>query len=130
MDNDFKYVIQDFDAVYIGSKYSFDEIIQGEDFPPKLRGIIERYLAEGLDPSTTIESQLYFLTPESREYSTYRRLKARVKFTQKKRGDDTRFAAKNMKVVKFAEIPVERKKELGIVIRELEISKIGLMTFT
>ena len=129
MDNDFKYIIQDFDGVYIGAKFSFEELINGEEYPPRLRGIIARYLAEGLDPSTTIESQLYYLTPESREYDVYRRLRARVKYTQKKKGDPARFISKNMKVVKFAEIPVEKKKELGIFIRELELSKMGLMTF-
>ena len=129
MENDFKYFIQDFDGVYIGTKYSFDELVNGEDIPPRLQGIIERYLADGLDLSTTLESQLYYLTPESPEYNVYRRLKARVKFTQKKKSDPSRFVSKNMKVVDFAEIPVERKQNLGIVIRELELSKIGLMSF-
>ncbi|MCR5303449.1 MAG: hypothetical protein K6E33_02720 [Lachnospiraceae bacterium] len=129
MENDFKYIIQDFDGVYIGAKYTFDELVNGEDVPPKLQGIVYRHLMGELEPETTLESQLYYLTSEDPAFKAYKRLRAKVKYTQKRKNDDSRLDSRDMKIAKFVEIPIDRKKELGIVIRELEISKLGLMSF-
>ena len=62
---DYKYSMQDTGKVYVGSKYTLDEILESEDMPFKFRLIVERYILPEADQQDTLETHLYYLEPKS-----------------------------------------------------------------
>ena len=102
--NDYKYFMQDTGSVYLGAKFSYAEILEQEMVNFKYKSIIEHYILKDTDPETTLESQLYYMTPDQFSYKTYMQLKARVKvcvLVQKKRilgGEKTVYGSKVMKL--------------------------------
>ena len=53
-DKDFKYVMQDMGAVYLGARYSYAELLEEEMIAFKLKTIISRYILKDVDSSTKI----------------------------------------------------------------------------
>ena len=50
----YKYVMADTSYLYLGAKYSYQEIIENEEVPFKVKAIMERYiLTSGMDKDTT-----------------------------------------------------------------------------
>lgn len=43
-DQDFKYVIQDLTNVYIGARYTYEEMLEDDNVPHKLKEVIVRIL--------------------------------------------------------------------------------------
>ena len=135
-DNDYKYFMQDTGSLYFGARYSYQEIMQDVNANFKFKSIIEHYIAKDTDLSTTLESHLYYLTPEQFSYRTYEQLKARVKvsvleerktlFGKTKTG----YRTKVVHLYELAGWNLARKKKMGLVIQELMISKLALMTFS
>lgn len=122
--------------MYLGAKYSYAEILQDEMVTFKYKGIVEHYILKDTDPETTLESQLYYMTPEQFSYRTYLQLKARVKVSmlvEKRRllgGSDVRYESKVMKLEEFVKMNLAQKKKSGVVVQELILSKLGVMTFS
>ena len=132
---DYKYVMQDTYQLYLGAKYSFEELIDNEEVPFKFRLIVERYIYQDVDPQTTLESQLYYMTSKDLQYRIYRQIKMKVKVNviEEKKS----LTGKCKKVYTTRILPVEElvkmtpaeKEEKGMVIQELMCSKLALMTF-
>ena len=132
---DYKYVMQDTYQLYLGAKYSFEELIDNEEVPFKFRLIVERYIYQDVDPQTTLESQLYYMTSKDLQYRIYRQIKMKVKVNviEKKKS----LTGKCKKVYTTRILPIEElvkmtpaeKEEKGMVIQELMCSKLALMTF-
>ena len=76
---DYKYVMQDAGNLYIGAKYSYEELLEQEMIPFKLKTILIRYVLTEASPETTLESQFYYLEENDFLYETYKQLKVRVK---------------------------------------------------
>lgn len=133
---DFKYFMQDTGSLYLGAKYSYAEILGDEMVTFKYKSIVEHYILKDTDPETTLESQLYYMTPEQFSYRTYQQLKARVKVSmlvEKKRflrGSGVRYESKVMKLEEFVKMNLAQKKKCGIVVQELVLSKLAVMTFS
>lgn len=133
---DFKYFMQDTGSLYLGAKYSYVEILEDEMVTFKYKSIVEHYILKDTDPETTLESQLYYMTPEQFSYKTYIQLKARVKvsiLTDKKRLFGRPGAAYENKVLKLEELVkmnLAQKKKSGVVVQELVLSKLALMSFS
>ena len=134
--NDFKYFMQDTGSLYLGAKYSYAEILENEMVTFKYKSIVEHYILKDTDPETTVESQLYYMTPEQFSYRTYRQLKARVRvcmLTDKKRlfgKPGMAYEYKVMKLEELVKMNLAQKKKRGIVIQELMMSKLALMSFS
>lgn len=133
--NDFKYFMQDTGSVYLGSKFSYAEIMEQEMVSFKYKSIIEHYIYKDTAPETTLESQLYYMTPEQFSYKTYKQLKAKVKVSMlaKKK---TLFGEEKVvyenKVVKLDELVgmnLAKKKQCGMIVQELILSKLAIMAF-
>ena len=135
-DNDYKYFMQDTGSLYFGARYSYQEIMQDINANFKFKSIIEHYIAKDTDLSTTLESHLYYLTPEQFSYRTYEQLKARVKVSvleERKTLFGKTKTGYRTKVVHLNELTgwnLARKKKMGLVIQELMISKLALMAFS
>ena len=134
--DDFKYYMQDAGNVYLGAKFTYAEILEHEMVAFKYKCIVEHYFLKDTDPETTLESQLYYMTPEQFSYRTYQQLKARVKVSmlvEKKRflrGSGVRYESKVMKLEEFVKMNLAQKKKCGIVVQELVLSKLAVMTFS
>ncbi|MFR9235404.1 MAG: hypothetical protein ACLVLH_21410 [Eisenbergiella massiliensis] len=49
-DQDFKYVIQDLTNVYIGARYTYEEMLEDDNVPHKLKEVIVRILLTEVAP--------------------------------------------------------------------------------
>lgn len=133
--DDYKYVLQDTGSISFGAKYSYAELLHEEDVPFKFKVIVERYLSRDLDPSTTLESHLYHMTREGFPYECFLQLKAKVKINlmREKKSLSGRmkkeYTTQVMTLKEFASKDLAWKKEQGVFIQELIISKLALMTF-
>ena len=102
----------------------------------KFKSIVEHYIMKDTDPETTLESQLYYMTPEQFSYKTYTQLKARVKVSLlvEKRGllgrGGVKYENKVMKLDEFTGMNLAQKKKSGVVVQELILSKLSLMAFS
>ncbi len=76
---DFKYVLQDTGNIYLGAQFSYEELLEQEMVPFKLKAILTHYILKEAAPDTTLESQFYYLTGGSFLYETFKQLKIRVK---------------------------------------------------
>ena len=133
---DFKYFMQDTGSLYLGAKYTYQEILEDEMVTFKFKSIVEHYIMKDTDPETTLESQLYYMTPEQFSYKTYTQLKARVKVSLlvEKRGllgrGGVKYENKVMKLDEFTGMNLAQKKKSGIAVQELILSKLSLMAFS
>lgn len=122
--------------VYVGSKYTFAELLEDENIPFKLRLVAERYVCPDYDLSDTLESHLYYLEGKSFIVKIYRQLKARVKvnlLVEKKslfgKGIQKQYITKSMQIDELVKLSVEEKEKLGLVVQEFSVSKLALMGF-
>lgn len=129
---DFKYSMQDVGRVYVGSKYTFEELLDDEDLLFKFRMIVERYILPEADPGDTLESHLYYLGSEGFTVKLYRRLKARIKVSviEEKKSlfgkTQKEYRDKLLTVDELIAIPTAEKERMGMVIQELSVSKLAL----
>ncbi|MBO5337733.1 MAG: hypothetical protein J6A94_11470 [Lachnospiraceae bacterium] len=132
---DKKYSMQDVGTLYIGSKYTLNEILDAEDITFKFRLIVERYILPEADLEDTLETHLYYLEPKSFVVKIYKQLKARVKVNmlEDKKGllggSKMQYVTKLLKIEELAAMSLEEKKEKGVVVQELSMSKLALMSF-
>lgn len=134
--NDFKYVMMDMGNIYLGAKFSYEELLEEEMTPFKLKAVIRQYILKETSGNTTLESQFYYLEEGSFLYEIFNQLKVKVKInvqTEKKSlsGKVTyRYEEKILKLKELTEINLAKKKSLGVIVREIVVSKLGLMTFS
>lgn len=135
-DNDFKYILQDTGSIYLGARFSYAELLEEEMIAFKLKTIIAQYLLKDVEQDTTLESHFYYMTPDTFSYKTYLELKVKIKVSipqQKKTFTgkvQTVYKDKIYTLKEFVEINLAKKKQMGIIVREIVFSKLGLMTFT
>lgn len=135
-DNDFKYVMLDVGNLYLGARFSFGELLEEEMVPFKMKAILTHYILKEADAETTLESQFYYMEKGTFLYDTFIQLRTKVKvniLTEKKslfRGKKQVYEEKILSLKELAEMNLARKKAAGVIIREIVISKLGMMTFS
>ena len=129
-EDDFKYVMQDVSRYYFGARLSYNEILSQEMAPFKFKTILERYLLKDLDGDTTLESHLYYMKEDSFEARTYKQLKARVRVSQYKKNRTDLYQEKLYTINELASFSPEEKEMMGLIVRELVISKLALFAFS
>ena len=133
---DYKYVIQDTNKLYVGSKFSLTEVASEQELPFKFRAIIMRHVMKEIDPNNTFESMFYYMKPEGYLYEMFLQLRTRVKVTRltKVRSlfGKVSYAHKETlyKLSDLAALTPEQKEALGISIQEIQCSKLAIMTFS
>ncbi len=132
---DYKYVMQDAGSIYLGGKFSYEEILDNADVSFKIKAIIEHYLTKEIAMETTLESHFYYMEPKSFSARTYEQLRVKIKVCEKKKKkgflgkEKTVYEETIYKMQEFCAIPVEEKKERGIMIQEITIPKMALLMF-
>lgn len=133
---DFKYVMQDTGNIYLGAKYTYGELLALETAPFKIKAILNHYVLKEASPETTLESQFYYLDQGSFLYEVFSQLKVKVK-AQVQVEQKSLFGKKKIvykeqvfPLKELTEMNLARKKASGMMIREIIISKLGMMTFS
>ncbi|WP_034452240.1 hypothetical protein [Butyrivibrio sp. AE2032] len=131
-EDDFKYYMQDIERHYFGGRYNYLELLDNEMVPFKFKSIITKYLKEQVGLETTLESHIYYLEKDTFDYEIYKQLRCRVRVSQYKDPNkrDKGFKEKLYSITEFVSIPKEEKEEMGIIVRELVISKLALFGFS
>lgn len=131
-ENDFKYYMQDIERYYFGARYSYSELLNNEMVPFKYKTIITKYLKDDVDYETTLESHLYYMDPEGFDYRIYKQLRSRVRTSIYKNPDkiEKGFKEKVYTIEQLVKLDKEEKERLGIIVRELIISKLALFGFS
>ena len=133
---DFKYVMQDTSYVYLGAKYTFQELLDAELVPFKLKAIISHYILKETTPENTLESQFYYLEQGTFLYDTLYQLKVKVKaqvqVEKKSMFGQSKIVYKEQvfSLQELTALNLAKKKASGIIIREIVISKLGMMSFS
>ena len=129
---DYKYSMQDTTRLYIGSKYTFRELLEEEDISFKFRLILEKYVLPEADLDDTLESHLYYLGAETFLVKIYKQIKAKVKVNVIEERNSILGGRKKQYVTKVftmdqlvAMSPAE-KERVGMVVQELSVSKLAM----
>lgn len=132
--NDFKYVMQDFGNIYIGARFTYGEMMTGEDMPFKWKAVIAHYILKDVEEDTTMENHIFFMTEQDFSYQTFRELKAKFKMSvwvpadgkKQKAGHYESREYKIEEIVKSAEL---HRQMDSIIVEELHLTKLSLMSF-
>ena len=133
---DFKYVLQDTGSISIGAKYTYKELMENELVPFKLKAIMEHYMFKEADPETTLESEFYYLETGTFLYEVFSQMKIKVKVQQQEEVKSLfgkkklLYKEKLLSLKELTDLNLAKKKASGMIIREIVISKLGLMTFS
>ncbi|MBR6380749.1 MAG: hypothetical protein IKS07_03615 [Lachnospiraceae bacterium] len=131
---DYKYYLQETSSFYVGSKYTLQEITENEEINFKFRKVIAESVIPKADPEDTLETLLYYLTPDSFVYQIMKQMKAgvRVSVLRKKKnlfGKETEvYESKYITIEELVSMSKEEKEAKGLFIQELKGSKLALLT--
>lgn len=133
--NDYKYILQDFNHLYIGCRWTYQEMLEEEDMPFKWKVIASRYLSADIDKDTTLENHIFFLTEKDFAYQTLRQLKAVFKINvwvtaDGKKRKKSGYVTKEMPIEEFVKDQKIHDQMDTVIVQELRISKLALMVFS
>ena len=131
-EEDFKYYMQDIERHYFGARYNYQEILDNEMAPFKFKTVITKYLKDEVNLDTTLESHLYHMVRDSFDYEVFKQLKARIRVSVYKNPDkrEKGFTEKVYTIDQLVRIAPSEKESMGMIIRELIISKLALFGFS
>lgn len=134
-ENDYKYILDSMTAVQIGSRFTYQELLDNIDLSYKYRCIIKQILFQEVAPETTLESHFYYMRPEDESCRVYQQLRSKIRIyvpVEKKHFGgkvSTEYEERVLSAAELASISPEQKKLMGLMIAEIQISRMGLMTF-
>lgn len=126
---DFKYVLQDVSKVYIGAKFTYQEMLDRDDIPFKLKAILSHYMLKEVSADTTPENHIFYLTQDSLSYMVYRQLGVQFKMSVWQPGKD-HYVSSYYTVAQLYDRPELLVQKDTIVVEELMIPKVKIMMFT
>lgn len=130
---DYKYSMQDTSRVYVGSKYTFAELLDADEVLFKLRMVVQKYIVPEADLEDTIETHLYYLEPSSFLVKLYKQMKARIKVNviEEKKNllgkSKKEYVTRQLTIEQLTGMTKEEKEACGLVIQELSVSKLALL---
>ncbi len=133
---DYRYVLQNTGALYIGAKFNFGDIITEEEVPFKFRTIMSKYILGEVDREDTFESVFYYMQPEGFVYEVFLQLRTKIKVSELTEvkgmfGRTRRIYKEHVYSLKeLTAIPKAEKERLGMVIQEIQFSKLAVMAFS
>ena len=128
---DFKYVMHDLTNLYIGAKYTYDELMVLDETPFKLKTLISRFILKEVDGGTRIEDHIFYLKETDMSYQIYKEMKAKFRLNVwKDENDGVKKPGYKSGTYRISDIvgneELMRKKDITIV-EEVHITKLGLM---
>ena len=132
----YKYIMSDVGNIYLGARYTYEELLSNDEVNFKLKAIIKHYILKDSDITNSLESEFYHMKADSNVYSVFEQLKVRIKVLvigQKKgliKKRSSGYIEKVMSLKELALTDIETKKGEGMVIAEIAFPKLALMSFT
>ena len=130
---DYKYCMQDTGNLYVGAKYTINEIAENEDILFKFRKVCVESLKNGSDGDDSLETILYYMQPGDFRVQVLKQMRAKVRvniikeksfFGKKKKEYVTEF----MNIQNLVSMTKDEKESVGLVIQELRVNKLALLT--
>lgn len=131
---DYKYCMQDTGNLYVGAKYTINEIAENEDILFKFRKVCVESLKNGSDGDDSLETILYYMQPGDFRVQVLKQMRSKVKVNvirEKKRLFGKRkkeYVTEMMSIPELTSLSKEEKEGLGLVIQELRVNKLALLT--
>ena len=131
--DDFKYIIQDMNTIYIGKELSYAEMMDRADVPFKFKAIISAYFAKETDLSRKLMEHLLEVSTDNFSYRIFEQLKltVRIFYPVKKKGISGRqkekWVHKAYPFREFCAVQREAVKSGTVQIEDIAISKLALM---
>lgn len=76
---DFKYVIQDVTKLYIGAKYTYQEMMDTDEISFKFKAILSHYMLKEVAGDTTPENHVFYMKDTDLSYMVYDQMKVKFK---------------------------------------------------
>lgn len=134
MNNDYKYVMHDMTNIYIGAKYTYDEIMDNDDVPFKFKTILSRYILKEVAGNTTLENHIFYMKKDDMSYMIYKQMKAKFKLNVFKEDGHGKgqpgYVQREYKIQDIVEgkDSIELHEKMNqIFVEELHITSLGLM---
>lgn len=130
---DYKYCMQDTGNLYVGAKYTINEIAENEDILFKFRKVCVESLKNGSDGDDSLETILYYMQPGDFRVQVLKQMRSKVRvniikeksfFGKKKKEYVTEF----MNIPNLVSMTKDEKESVGLVIQELRVNKLALLT--
>ncbi len=134
-DNDYKYILDSLSLLQLGSRYTYRELLENIDISYKYRCIIKKIILQEVAEDTTLESHLYYMQPDSESCRAYQQLRARIRvyvpIRKKHLGgrEEVSYEERVLTPEELAAITPQQKELMGMIVSELQLSKMGLMNF-
>lgn len=130
-DQDFKYIIQDLTNIYLGARSTYEELMEDENVPHKLKEIIVRVMLTEVAPDTTPENHVFYMEKDSASFKAYKKMKARFKMSVWETADGKKrkksgYVNREYSVEEIVGSRKLHEKKDTIIVEEVHISKLGL----
>lgn len=132
---EFKYIMQDTGNIYLGAKYSYEELLEEEMLAFKIKTVITHYIAKESALDNTLESDFYYLKEDTFLYQIYTQLKVKVKVSVKEvrkpliGKEKSLFQEYIYTLKQLVEMDSGEKGMKGLVIQEIIFPKLALLSF-
>lgn len=132
----YKYVMSDMSHLFIGAKYTYEELLDSDEIGFKLKAVLTHYILKESDKETSLESDFYYMEEGTFTYQTYEQLKVRVKvqILENKKSlfgkEKLEYKETVMTLKELVSMNLAKKKGAGMVVTEIIISKLALMSFS
>ncbi|MCD7818451.1 MAG: hypothetical protein LUH07_05315 [Lachnospiraceae bacterium] len=133
---DYRYIMQDTGRLYVGGKFSFGDLVEEKDVPFKFQAIMSTYVIKELDPDTTVESLFYYMEATGMVYKTFEALRTKIKVSELKEirkfggGTKKEYREQIYSLDDFIAMKPAEKEQKGILIQEIQCSKLAIMSFS
>lgn len=131
--DDFKYVIQDTNCVYLGRELTYAEMMDKDDVPFKFKAVISAHIARDTDLDSKMADHLLRISDKEFSYRIFEQLKLTVRVCYKiqKKGFGGKTKDKWIhKACPFKQFCEEYRSQVadgGMRIEDFSISKLALM---
>lgn len=132
---DFQYMMQDISVIYLGAKYTFNNLMENEDVPFRFRSALGSYVLGKFDETATIEDSIRQTNKGELPYMMWKQLKIKVKMSHCITEEENSRKAGTFKseVIPFSEafeLLHDSKNEGKYFMEEIAFSKLRLMTLS
>nr|WP_325239788.1 hypothetical protein [uncultured Oscillibacter sp.] len=126
---DFKYVMQDVSKVYIGAKYTYQEMMDTDEIPFKLKAILSHYILKEVAGDTTPENHIFYIKDTDLSYLVYKQMKARFKldFPVRSPKGTWQYRSEYHTIEEIAGNAAWKEKQDEIVVEEMVLTKLHMM---
>lgn len=130
--NDFKYVLQDITTLYIGTKYTYGELMKLDEIPFKLKTIFAHYMLKEVAEDTRPEDHIFYIRESDLSYMVYKQMKVSFRMKVWKDESDGRrtpgYVSGSYRIQEIVGNEELMRKKDQILVEEMQIKRLGLLS--